>query len=100
MHNFTNFNKNSKSLARNTTHIFPQVLTHNNITKMSRKLSRTCKNFLGIFNKIFEHIGVQTARNSDENSKKNKDNARNPNQSPGPRKVDPGSTGNQQRPLD
>jgi hypothetical protein len=34
-------------------HIFPQVLTHHNITKMSRKLSRTCRKFLWDFYKNF-----------------------------------------------
>jgi hypothetical protein len=49
MQNFTTFSKISKQLARNTTYIFSQILTHNNITKISRKLSRTNRKFLGIF---------------------------------------------------
>jgi hypothetical protein len=38
---------------------FPQVLTHKNITKMSRKMSRTYGKFLGIFyEKIWTDRGV------------------------------------------
>jgi hypothetical protein len=85
MQNFTNFNKNSEELARNSTYIFLQVLTHNNITKMLRKWPRTYRNFLGIFTKAFEHTSVPTAINRVENSKKTKNNARETDQSPGPK---------------
>jgi hypothetical protein len=51
--NFTNFNKNSKQISKKYYIYFPQVLTHKNITKMSRKVSRTYGKFLGIFYKSF-----------------------------------------------
>jgi hypothetical protein len=31
---------------------------------MSRKISRTCGKFYGIFSRLFEHIGVQTTGTS------------------------------------
>jgi hypothetical protein len=37
---------------------------------MSRKISRTYEKTYGIFMRIFEHTGVQTARYSDEIARK------------------------------
>ena len=53
--------KNSKQNNKKYYIYFPQVLTHKNITKRSRKISQTYGKFYGIFIRIFEWIGVQEA---------------------------------------
>jgi hypothetical protein len=46
--------KHNKQLTRKYHIFFNQDLTHNNITKMSKKRLRTHRNFLGVFYKNFK----------------------------------------------
>jgi len=54
---FTNFNKNSKQISKKYYIYFPQVLTHKNITKRLRKISKTYGKIYGIFIGILGKAG-------------------------------------------
>jgi hypothetical protein len=54
--------------------IFNQDLTHNNITKMSRKWSRTYGKFYGIFTRILGKAGGVTSKQVGTYSKKQQKN--------------------------
>jgi hypothetical protein len=77
MQNFTNFNKDSKELTRKIPHIFYQDLTHKNITKRLRKISKNIWKKLWNFYENFRQGRGANINTQCQNSKKH-EGERNP----------------------